>query len=158
MSTQEVHCPLLDPAEWDRQILEWKDKRLIKAHVRTVLFAPVDFGEVMQRLSEKIAAEGATSPDELCPSDHTSESDMDIYFATDREIPDADNVLLSGRFLSKVYEGPFSDTGKRMSESNAYADEEGLQVKKLYMWYATCPDCAKKYGKNYVVVVAQVQS
>jgi hypothetical protein len=29
-------------------------------------------------------------------------------------------------------------------------------MKKEYMWYTTCPKCAKKYGKNYVVVVGQV--
>jgi hypothetical protein len=24
------------------------------------------------------------------------------------------------------------------------------------MWYTTCPKCAQKYGKNYVVIIAQV--
>jgi len=24
------------------------------------------------------------------------------------------------------------------------------------MWYTTCPKCAKKYGKNYVVIIAEV--
>ena len=25
-----------------------------------------------------------------------------------------------------------------------------------YMWYTTCPKCAKKYGKNYVVILGQI--
>jgi hypothetical protein len=27
--------------------------------------------------------------------------------------------------------------------------------KKTYCYYTTCPRCAKKYGKNYVVLLAQ---
>jgi len=33
---------------------------------------------------------------------------------------------------------------------------EGRMVKKVYFFYTTCPKCAKAYGKNYVVVLAQV--
>jgi hypothetical protein len=25
----------------------------------------------------------------------------------------------------------------------------------MYMWYTTCPKCAKVYGKNYVVILAK---
>jgi len=25
------------------------------------------------------------------------------------------------------------------------------------MWYTTCPKCAKVYGKNYVVTIAEVE-
>ena len=32
-----------------------------------------------------------------------------------------------------------------------------LNIGKWYMWYTTCPKCAKKYGKNYVVIVGQIQ-
>jgi len=28
--------------------------------------------------------------------------------------------------------------------------------RKLYFFYTTCPRCAQKYGKNYVVILAQV--
>jgi hypothetical protein len=26
----------------------------------------------------------------------------------------------------------------------------------MYFFYTTCPKCAKKYGKNYVVILAQI--
>ena len=80
---------------------------------------------------------------------------MDLYLAVDREIPGAENVTLSGEFLSKVYEGPFKDTGKWCKEFEAFAASRKAGIKKMYMWYTTCPKCAKKYGKNYVVIVAQ---
>lgn len=37
---------------------------------------------------------------------------MDLYLAIDKEIPGEENITLSGKFLSKVYEDPFQDTGK----------------------------------------------
>ncbi|MGE5758418.1 MAG: hydrolase [Sideroxydans sp.] len=31
-------------------------------------------------------------------------------------------------------------------------------MRKLYFYYTTCPKCAKKYGKNYVVILAEVEA
>ena len=33
--------------------------------------------------------------------------------------------------------------------------EQGRSSEKLYFWYTTCPKCAKVYGKNYVVLLAE---
>ncbi|MFA6436615.1 MAG: hydrolase [Candidatus Paceibacterota bacterium] len=33
---------------------------------------------------------------------------------------------------------------------------KGKIKKKWYMWYTTCPKCAKVYGKNHVVIVGEV--
>ncbi len=38
----------------------------------------------------------------------------------------------------------------------AFASARGKKIKKLYFHYTTRPKCAKKYGKNYVVILAQV--
>jgi hypothetical protein len=81
---------------------------------------------------------------------------MDLYLAVDKEIPDAENVQLSGKYLSKVYEGDFKDTGKWMEDFADYAKGRNIETKKTYMWYTTCPKCAKEYGKNYVVVIAEI--
>lgn len=37
--------------------------------------------------------------------------------------------------------------------------EKGFKcdIKEVYMWYTTCPKCAKKYGKNYVVVIGEIK-
>jgi hypothetical protein len=59
--------------------------------------------------------------------------------------------------LSKVYEGPFKDTKKWCDDFEAYAKEQGYEIKKWFMWYTTCPKCAKKYGKNYVVIIAEIE-
>jgi hypothetical protein len=150
-------CPRFDPAPWDGKVFEWKNKNFIKDSVTTQFYAPLNFGEVISRMTEKVARDGAEMPDWLCLSDHTSESNMDLYLAVDKEVKDAENVTLSGKFLSKVYEGNFENTGEWCSDFENYAKSKGLKVKKWYMWYTTCPVCAEKYGKNYVVIVGEVQ-
>lgn len=104
----------------------------------------------------KIENAGAKTPDWMSLSDHTSKWNMDIYVAVDREVQGVENTTLSGTFLSKVYEGDFKETGVWCKDFEQYAKKKGLTIEKWYMWYTTCPKCAKKYGKNYVVIIAKV--
>ena len=66
------------------------------------------------------------------------------------------NVVLSGKYLSKVYEGNFRETGKWVKDFENYARGRNVRIAKTYTWYTTCPKCAKKYGKNYVVIIGQI--
>ncbi len=154
---EEECCPKFDPAPWDGKIIEWENKRFIKDKVLTLFYMPINFGGVMKKLDRKVREAGASIPDNLGLSDHTSKWNMDMYLAVDKQIPDSENVTLSGRFLSKVYEGPFKDTKKWSDDFEAYAKEQGHEIKKWFMWYTTCPKCAKKYGKNYVVIIAEIE-
>jgi hypothetical protein len=38
----------------------------------------------------------------------------------------------------------------------AWLSSECKSFSKLYFYYTTCPKCQKKYGKNYVVLLAQI--
>jgi len=149
-------CPRFDPAQWDGKTFEWQDKRFIKDKVLTLFYMPLTFGSAMKRMNAKVEKAGAKMPDWLCLSDHTSKWNMDLLLAVDKEIPGAENVRMSGKFFSKVYEGEFKETGKWMKDFEGYAKGRNLGVKKMYLWYTTCPKCAKTYGKNYVVIVAEM--
>jgi hypothetical protein len=150
-------CPKFNPALWDEKILEWDDKKFIKDKVFTLFYIPVNFGIVMQRLDEKVRRVGTTIQDGLGLSDHTSKWNMDVYLAVDKDVPESENTTLSGKFLSKVYEGDFKETKKWSEDFENYAKGRNLKIKKCYMWYTTCPKCAKKYGKNYVVIIGRVE-
>ena len=122
-------CPPFDPAPWDGKVFEWNNKRFIKDSVTTQLYMPLNFGEVIMRMNEKVARAGAEMPDWLCLSDHISESNMDLYLAVDREVDGAENVTLSGNFLSKVYEGDFEKTGDGAGTLKAMQKAKGLKLK-----------------------------
>ncbi len=154
---EEECCPKFDPKPWEGKVFEWKNKKFVKDKVFTLFHIPLNFGSVITKLNKKIDAAGAKVPDWLCLSDDTSIFNMDLYVAVDKEVPDAENTTLSGKFLSRVYEGPYQDTGKWCEDYKAYAKKQGFEIKKWYMWYTTCPKCAKKYGKNYVVIICEVK-
>jgi hypothetical protein len=154
--SDQICCPEFDPAPWDDKIFEWTDKKFIKDSVFTLFYMPMNFGKVMKRLDENVRKAGAEITDCLSLSDHTSKWNMDVYLAVDKEVPGAENTTLSGKFYSKVYEGSFSDTGKWCKDLEGIAKTKGYTIKKLFMWYTTCPKCAKKYGKNYVAIVTEI--
>jgi len=154
---EKICCPPFEPAPWDDKIIEWVNKPFIKSHVCTFFFMPINFGGVMRKLDKLVTDAGALVADYLCLSDHTSKWNMDVYLAVDKNIPGAENVTLSGKFYSKVYEGPFKDTEKWCKDYASMVESKGMKIKKWYMWYTTCPKCAKKYGKNYTVILCEVE-
>ena len=149
-------CPEFNPSQWDDKIFEWDNKKFIKDKVCTFFYMPVNFGKVMKRFDKKVTKADAKIPDWLCLSDHTSKWNMDLLLAVDKKIEDADNTTLSGKFYCKVYEGPFNNTGKWCKDYEIIAKSKGYNIKKMFMWYTTCPKCAKKYGKNHVAILAQI--
>jgi hypothetical protein len=155
-ATQAECCPEFNPLPWDNKFFDWDNKKFIKDKVCTFFYIPLNFGKVMKRLSHKVEKNSAEEPDWLCLSDHTSKWNMDIYLAVNKEVPETENATLTGKFFSKVYEGDFKNTEKWMKDFKSYAVQNKLNIQKWYMWYTTCPKCAKKYGKNYVVIIGKL--
>lgn len=150
-------CPEFNTEPWDEKILEWDNKKFVKDKVFTLFYMPLNFGRVITRIMKKIKSADAECPDWMGLSDHTSKWNMDLYLAVDKDVSGIENVTMSGKFLSKVYEGPFKDTKKWCEDFKNYAKSKELEIEKQYMWYTTCPKCAKKYGKNYVVVIGKIK-
>jgi hypothetical protein len=65
-------------------------------------------------------------------------------------------VELSGNYLTKVFEGPFRDAKMWCQQMAEWVRSKGKAIQHQFMYYTTCPKCAQHYGKNYVVVLAQV--
>jgi hypothetical protein len=78
-------------------------------------------------------------------------------FAVSRPVPGAEIVHLSGDFITKVFEGPYSDARTWYSSMEREVQQAGKQLDTMYFFYTTCPRCAKHYGANYVVGVAKVR-
>lgn len=154
--SSDICCPPFQPELWENKSFEWNDKIFIKNKVSTILYMPLNFGSVMKKLDKKVSNAQADIPDYLCLSEHTSSWKMNVYLAVNKNIEGAENVTMSGKFYSKVYEGSFKETGTWMKDFDKTLKEKGLESKKTFMWYTTCPKCAKKYGKNYVAVIAQI--
>jgi hypothetical protein len=152
----EECCPRFDPGPWDGKELVWEGKRFVKDRVRSVLHIPLNFGAVMKRNVLRIEAAGATPESMVVLSDENSLWGADVYLSVTKDVPGAEMAEISGTFLSKVFEGPYRNVRSWIGEMKKEVQNKGRHLRKLYMFYTTCPTCARKYGKNYVVILAQV--
>lgn len=150
--------PWQDPSTGSGQVKEivWKDKIFVKDHITSFLHIPLDIGKKITKNMELIERAGAKAPHQLMLTDEKSLWGADIYIDVSKEVPGAQMATLSGTFLTKVFEGPYQNVGQWAREMKEYVGNKGKNLKKLYFSYTTCPKCAKVYGKNYVVLFAQI--
>jgi hypothetical protein len=148
-------CPPFDPNPWNEQEVVWDGKLVLRTHVRCLFHIPLNFGGVMRRVMAKIAEASAAAEEIIVLSEDESLWRSTVYIAVGQEVPDEDMVALSGTFMCKVFEGPYRNMGKWIAEMKAFLESRDIFSRKMYFYYTTCPKCAKKYGKNYVVMLAK---
>lgn len=149
-------CKRFNPAPWIDKEVNFRDKLFIKDHAISFFHIPLNYGKVMKRNVEEIEKAGAKANDALMLSDENSLWGSDIYIAVQKEVPGRKTVKIQGDFLSKVFEGPYSKMGGWIKEMSEFVEGKGKKIKKLYFFYTTCPACAKAYGKNYTVLLAEI--
>ena len=149
-------CPRFDPEPWNEKEVEFDERLFLKDHVRTLFHIPLNFGRVMVRNMERIKQADGLSPEPLLLCDTVSLWRTEVYIAVSKEIPGAEMARVSGKFLTKVFEGPYKDSGKWLQSMKEYMISKGNAIKKMYFYYTTCPRCAKVYGKNYTVILAEL--
>lgn len=149
-------CKPFDPKPWDNRELVWKNKLFLKDHIISIFHIPLNFGQVVVKNMKKIKAAGALG-EQLMLSDEKSLFGSDIYISVSKNVPNAEMVKISGTFLSKVFEGDYKNMGSWVKEMQNYVKSKGKETKKLYFFYTMCPACAKAYGKNYTVLIAQIK-
>ncbi len=148
-----------DVGAWDKAEVTWKDKKFIRDTTLQIFHIPLNMGQMMKRAWGKIEKAKAAPPirEWLMLSYDPSPWKGEHYMAVTREVPDAENVKISGRFLTRVFEGEFKEAPQWMREMERYVKDKKEKMEKVYFFYTTCPKCAKHYGKNYVVGLAQVE-
>lgn len=149
-------CPKFDPEPWKGRTFDWKEKLFVTDHTTSFLYMPLNMGKVITRMQKSIENAGAGSPDFLMLSSEKSPWRGDHYIPVEKEVPGIQNIKLSGKFITKVFEGPYSKAKNWYQEMNQMAMNAGSKNPEIFMYYTTCPKCAKKWGKNYVVGFAKV--
>ena len=148
-------CPPFDPAPWDEKEISLDGKRFVKDRVRSLFHVPLNFGAVMRRNMAAIQRAGAEG-EAIVLCDENSLWGADVYIAVSKDVPGAQMASLGGTYLCKAFEGPYSRVRRWVGEMKGFMASKGRPMKRLLFYYTTCPKCAKAYGKNYVVLLAQV--
>ena len=150
-------CPRFNPAGWDGVELAFKDKHFLRATTVSLAHVPLNMGRVFARVQAAIDASKAARPDQtLVLSRDLSAFSAEHLFAVERPVPGEEMTTLSGRFLTKVYEGPYSEVRDWHGQMQDLARAKGHEPGPVWFFYTTCPKCQKVYGKNPIVGVVQL--
>jgi hypothetical protein len=145
---------------WDEKNHHWQNKLFIKDSISQFLHLPLPgtYKRCINRL-QKLATDADATPDKndfLFLSHDPSPWKSDLYMLVKKEVPGAENVRLSGSFISKVFDGSFSKIPQYIRDMDIFLAGQNQLAGKYYFYFATCPECAKKYGHNYIVAFAEV--
>ena len=152
-------CPEFDPKLWDEKTHTWKDKLFIKETLPQLFHMPLPWmvGRMIHRMWKRAQDAGAAPDieDFLWLAYDPSPWKSEHYISVTKEVPDAENVRLSGTFVSKVFDGPYSAVPKWVREMEEHLSVKAEEATRYYFYFTTCPKCAKRRGHNYVVAFAQ---
>jgi len=150
-------CPEFNPESWDGRHLHFKGKPFVRATTRGLLHVPLNKGSVFSRVQGHIEDAAAQDSDSyLVLSRDLSSGEAEHLFAATHNVPDEEMTTLSGEFITRVFEGPYGHAKDWMHDMEIAAEAAGCTAKQVFMFYMTCPKCAKAFGKNYVVGVAEI--
>jgi len=149
-------CPKFDPTGWDDQEFVFDNKAFVSVNTLSFLYMPLNMGSVMQRTMKAIKSSDAMPEGWAMLSHDNSAWCCTHYIAVSKDVPGLKMEKLSGTFVTKVFEGAYRDAPVWVKQMKKFVNDKGKSIKKLYFFYTTCPKCAKRYGKNYVVGFAQV--
>ncbi len=149
-------CPEFDPEPWYEQEIVWDNKKFVTGRVRSFLHIPLNFGKVIAGIMTKIESSNAECGG-IVLADEDSPWGSNIFVDVTEDVEECSMTAISGTFLTKVFEGPFKEMKNWIEDMNTFVTSKGHKSQMLYFYYTTCPKCAKKYGKNYVVLLSKVK-
>lgn len=155
-SKDEACCPKFKPKLWENKTVVWKKKAFVKAKYLSVFHKPLNIGSVIKKSIKKIDDAKDEAKNFVMLADEKSPFYSNIYFSVKKPIEGAHDVRISGTFLTKVFEGPYSNMKNWKKEMKEYVESKKKEVKSMLFYYPTCPGCAEKDGKNYVVIFAEI--
>jgi hypothetical protein len=153
----EECCKTISPAEWDKKEIVWRDKPFLKSRYFAFLHVPVNIGAKITEGIKKIEEVGLQA-EQMVLSKNDGWFGADILIPIKNKTDSFEIELITGRFLTRLYDGHYGDMRKWIRETRSWCQDNGLEPEEFIFWYVTCPKCAKKRGdKAQVVVFAKVE-
>ena len=121
-------CEPFDPKPWQSKTIVWKDKIFVKDHVTNFLHIPLNMGQKIVKNLGLIEKAKAKASYQLMLTDEKSLWGSDIYIDVAKNVPGAQMATLSGKFFTKVFEGPYQNAGKWAEEMKEYVENVVFRV------------------------------
>lgn len=150
-------CARFNPGGWDDRRLHFRDKKFIRAHSLSAMHIPLNMGSIFSRVQKHIDEADAFDDDDfVVMSKDLSPWTEEHLFSVTKDVPHEQIVTLTGEFVTKVFEGSYSNSKDWYIEMKKIVEAMGSNADDIYFFYTTCPKCAKAYGQNYVVGIARI--
>ena len=162
MKNQEHECcPEFHVQKWDKKTFSWDKKLFIKESIPTFFHFPFPpmIGKKMKKmcdLAEQSEADIPDITDALVLFHDPSAFKSEIYYAVTHEVDGANNTELSGTFAARVFDGPYNAIPKYIKTMEQELSKEDQKAQDYYVHYAYCPNCAKKFGNNYMILFGRI--
>jgi hypothetical protein len=143
--------------EWDQKEIVWRDKPFYKSRYRAFLHVPINIGKKISEGMKIIEKAGLTSEPMVLSKNDTMWG-AEILIPISARTGRFGTEIVTGRFLTRLFEGHYADAKKWIKETKKYCESRRHKAREFIFWYATCPKCAKKKeDKVQVVVFARVE-
>jgi len=150
-------CPKFNPDGWGRQELHFEDMPFVVARTRSALHIPLNMGSVFTRVQNHIDAAHADRPEGFLVLSHDPSAWVGEHlFAVTGDVAGEEMTKLSGDFITRVFEGPYRDAEIWLDEMKSLVRANGSEPGRIFFFYTTCPKCAKAYGQNYIIGIAEI--
>jgi len=133
-------CKVLSSAEWDCKELIWRDKPFLKSHYFSFFRVPVNLGKKIVEGIGKIE-EAGLADEQMMLSRNDSLWGADLLIPIKSKTDVFDIEMVTGRFLTRLFEGHYGDMAKWICETKIWCRGKGFEPEELIFWYATCPKC-----------------
>ncbi len=154
----EQCCPNVNLSKWNMREWQWKDKPFYVVKYATFFRMPLNMSGVFSKGMKEIKDSYATPEPKIWLAKDTGLFGAKMLFQVNRAIKGDSNIeWLSGRFVSRGFQGPYSQMGNYI---RVFTEQVKQKYKRepieLYAWYTNCPRCAKKQGGPKTVLIAMV--
>jgi len=155
-------CPEFNKEKWDEKTFDWDNKPFIKDSIPAIFHIPLYLPLIGKKITKmwKMTQGANQAPEDMAETlvlfhdPHPFKSEL--FLSVNGEVPGAKNVTISGKFISKVFDGPYNAVPKFIKEMEKYLEPKDKKAKDYYVHYAYCPKCAKEKGNNYMILFAKV--
>jgi hypothetical protein len=153
-------CPVFDAARWNDKTFIWENKQFIRGTMPQLLH--FSFPGLKRRTLKKLwkqAVDAAAEPDRddfLMLTHDSSPWKGEIYLPVTQSVPGADNVMFSGTYFTKVFEGPFTLIPQFEKQMDIILSHRNILAKKYFYHSSACPLCGRKHSPGSIVAFAEI--
>jgi hypothetical protein len=150
-------CPRFNPEPWDEKTFYFEEMRFASTHSKSFLHMPLNLSKVMRQAQKMIDAVDGNDPERyFILSKDISSWKTHQYYKVTKDIPGLEMTNLSGTYMTKVFDDSFKELPKLIKNFESYIESQEKKIKDFFIFYTTCPKCAKTYNHNYMVFFAKI--